>query len=202
MGPIQLTEEDAKKKWVPNWVHTTLDIAGLVPVIGEAFDLINAGLYAAQGDYLNAGLSAASAIPIAGYGASGTKLGMKGIDAVKAIDKTRDAEKLLSGSNGARKLLPSPRHSLLSRAENKKLRNIINDLYRRKAKVGSGSSMDAYRMERKTGLPVGKKFHTEKMYIYRKGLLNLWRKKGQLSVADRKIVKDLLKDIQDALSNY
>jgi len=31
--------------------HMGLDAAGLVPVIGEAADVVNAGIYAAEGDY-------------------------------------------------------------------------------------------------------------------------------------------------------
>ena len=41
------------------------------------------------------------------------------------------------------------RDNLLNAVENPKLRNIVNDLYRPGAKVGSGSSMDAFRLEQK-----------------------------------------------------
>ena len=67
--------------------HGALDVAGLVPVVGEVADLGNAAWYAAEGDYANAALSAASAIPLAGYGASAVKAGKyakKGVDAVQA----------------------------------------------------------------------------------------------------------------------
>jgi len=50
-----------------------LDVAGMLPVIGEPADLINAGLYALQGDMLNAGISVGSAIPLIGMGATGIK---------------------------------------------------------------------------------------------------------------------------------
>lgn len=43
--------------------QTTLDYVGLVPIIGEPFDLINGGIYAARGDYLKAGLSLAAVVP-------------------------------------------------------------------------------------------------------------------------------------------
>jgi hypothetical protein len=51
--------------WV-GWLQAGLDIAGLVPVIGEFADLANAGIYLAQGDYQMAGLSAISIIPVFG----------------------------------------------------------------------------------------------------------------------------------------
>jgi len=64
-------------------INTALDFGGLIPGIGEPLDLINAGIYAIRGDFLNAGLSAASAIPFVGWTTSGAKIGMKGINAGK-----------------------------------------------------------------------------------------------------------------------
>lgn len=46
--------------------HLALDVAGMVPVIGAPADLANAAWYAADGDYLDAGLSLAGAIPVLG----------------------------------------------------------------------------------------------------------------------------------------
>lgn len=60
--------------------HTALDIAGLVPMIGEMADLANAGLYTLEGDYFNAGLSAAAAIPL--YGSMFTALKFSKADEV------------------------------------------------------------------------------------------------------------------------
>ena len=42
--------------------HELLDLVGIVPVIGEAADVINAGLYAAEGDWTNAGISLVAAV--------------------------------------------------------------------------------------------------------------------------------------------
>ncbi len=56
-------------------IHTILDICGLIPVAGNVCDIANAGIYLLEGDYTAAGLSALTAIPIAGYAASGVKFG-------------------------------------------------------------------------------------------------------------------------------
>ena len=53
--------------------HTILDVAGLIPVIGEAADGINAAWYTAEGDYTNAALSAAAMIPVVGSAATALK---------------------------------------------------------------------------------------------------------------------------------
>jgi|GEM_PF-4487490 hypothetical protein len=85
--------------------HTVLDVAGLIPVVGAAADLINAGWYAAEGDYVNAGLSALGAIPGIGDAATATKLGVKGADAAigaaKAADDVNDARKAGNAAKGA-----------------------------------------------------------------------------------------------------
>lgn len=58
-------------------MQTGLDMAGFVPGVGEVFDGINALIYSARGDYLNAGLSVAAMIPFAGWAATGGKLASK-----------------------------------------------------------------------------------------------------------------------------
>lgn len=72
--------------------HLVLDVAGLVPAFGEAFDLLNCGWYGAEGDALNSSLSCAAAIPIVGWGATGTKWGKTGVQAVEAFAKAMRAE--------------------------------------------------------------------------------------------------------------
>jgi hypothetical protein len=59
-------------------VHTVLDVAGFIPGLGAVPDLINAGIYAAEGDYKNAALSATAAIPLAGDAVKGTTMAVKG----------------------------------------------------------------------------------------------------------------------------
>jgi RHS repeat-associated protein len=67
--------------------HLALDTYGLAPYVGEIFDLINCAWYGAEGDELNAGLSCGSAVPWAGYLATGVKFGRRfdaALDAAKA----------------------------------------------------------------------------------------------------------------------
>jgi hypothetical protein len=95
--------------------HAALDVAGLVPGVGEVADLANAAWYAAEGDYANAALSAASAIPFAGYAASaakGAKYAAKGVDAAQSASKGADAartgSKAANAAQGGGKAAPSP----------------------------------------------------------------------------------------------
>ena len=46
--------------------HTFLDGLGFIPVVGEAFDGLNAAVYIHEGDYLNAAFSTLSMAPIVG----------------------------------------------------------------------------------------------------------------------------------------
>jgi len=78
-------ETPAEKSWWSSWgglVHAALDVAGMIPVIGEVADLANAAIYAAEGDYVNASLSAAAAVPFAGWAATGAKAGMRATQAI------------------------------------------------------------------------------------------------------------------------
>lgn len=73
-------------------LHVGLDLLGFIPVVGNLFDLVNAGIYAAYGDYVNAGLSLLGAIPLAGLvvGVVGLTIKMSG----RAIKTAKNARKL------------------------------------------------------------------------------------------------------------
>ncbi len=66
--------------------HTVLDVAGLVPLVGELADGANALWYTADGDYTAAGLSAAAMIPVVGWVSTGGRLGVRGYKAVHTLD--------------------------------------------------------------------------------------------------------------------
>ncbi len=67
-NPVSLTDPFGLcPELTPSFIgHTILDVLGFIPGLGEVFDLINAGWYLAEGDYMNAALSAASMIPVIG----------------------------------------------------------------------------------------------------------------------------------------
>jgi RHS repeat-associated protein len=73
-------------------IQTGLDIAGMVPVIGEPLDLINAAIYLGRGQYGNAALSAAAIIPVLGSVGTVGKLAKKAtkggdVDGYRAVSK-------------------------------------------------------------------------------------------------------------------
>ena len=69
--------------------HLALDLIGFIPGIGNFADLANAAWYSSEGDYDNAALSAAAAVPGAGWLAGASKLS-KGTKYGKSINKYRD----------------------------------------------------------------------------------------------------------------
>jgi len=86
-NPINATDPSGLWGWpkiklpkikVPKFLHTALDVAGMVPGIGEIADAANAALYLAEGDYTNAAISAAGMIPFGGAAATGGRLIAKG----------------------------------------------------------------------------------------------------------------------------
>jgi RHS repeat-associated protein len=91
-NPIRRIDPDGKD-WddVLDVVQTGLDVAGMVPAVGNIADLVNAGVSAARGDYVGAGLSLAAAVPVVGIAAGAAKTA-KGV--VKIADKANDAAKV------------------------------------------------------------------------------------------------------------
>ncbi|GHT14305.1 hypothetical protein FACS1894170_11200 [Planctomycetales bacterium] len=59
--------------------------AGFLPVVGTAADLINGGIHAARGNYVEAGFSVIAMVPVVGDGISGAR------KVAKAADKVGDA---------------------------------------------------------------------------------------------------------------
>lgn len=97
--------------------HLALDVVGLIPAVGEIADLANCGWYAAEGNYVDAGLSCASAIPFAGYGASAAKAVKYGDEVIDAVDAANDvrrtADNALPPAGAApRRAPPRPRTRL------------------------------------------------------------------------------------------
>lgn len=81
-----------------------LDLVGLVPGFGEPADGINALIYEARGDHLNAGLSAGSMIPFVGW------LGTGGKFVNKAVKYGDEGATLVKGVSKSTKELPNQIH--------------------------------------------------------------------------------------------
>lgn len=82
-NPSIEAETDTEQGWWKSaspWVHGGLDVLGFVPGLGAIPDLINAGIFALEGDVANASLSALAAIPFAGDALKGGVLVGKGIN--------------------------------------------------------------------------------------------------------------------------
>lgn len=79
-------------------IHLLLDVAGMVPVIGEFADATNAVLYLSKGQYGNAALSGAAMVPFAGNFVTGGKIGF---DVAGKFDSIKDVfKRALSYLNG------------------------------------------------------------------------------------------------------
>lgn len=104
-------------------VHIGLDLIGLVPVVGEIADLANGVIYTIHGDGVNASLSYASAIPVAGWAAVGAKFAKRSdglIYGIKAANNSIDFGKRNSDKFrkfcGLTKGDPRQAHHIISRA--------------------------------------------------------------------------------------
>ncbi len=106
--------------------------------------------------------------------------------------------KLRGATTGGPKLLGTARDNLLQTAENPRLRNLINQMYRRNAKVGSGSTADAIRHELRTGELLSRSGHFVKGQEMRTAVQRLL-KSGDLGAGDARIAREILTDLQKAL---
>lgn len=71
-------------------VHKALDVGGFIPGVGSLSDVANAGLYVAEGDWGNAALSLAAAVP--GPGDVAAVVGKTAKAANKVVKATKTAK--------------------------------------------------------------------------------------------------------------
>ena len=114
-------------------VHTVLDTVGFVPVVGEPADFVNGLIYAAEKDYINAGISIAAVIPLLGEAGKAVKYG------AKAVDKGGDIAKAF---NVVRKPL--------SKKESKTFRIVANGI-EKVAKENADEAVEAVGKDSKAG---------------------------------------------------
>ncbi|HSX62443.1 MAG TPA: hypothetical protein VLF18_19840 [Tahibacter sp.] len=95
-------EGQEEKGWWKSWgsavTHGVLDVVGMIPVVGEPANLIGAGIYALEGDYVSAAMDLAAMIPTGGQAATAAKYGRKvGNEVVEqAAKKTDDAAEVVA----------------------------------------------------------------------------------------------------------
>jgi hypothetical protein len=81
---------------VMGWIHIGLDVAGFIPVVGDAADGLNALIYIGEGDWANAAISGVAVIPFVGSAATAGRLGAKAIKIGKDIRHADEVEEAAS----------------------------------------------------------------------------------------------------------
>ncbi len=87
VAPKEAKKAEKEPSAFSEGLHTLLDVVGMIPVVGEIADGANALIYAAEGDYANAAMSAASMIPLAGNVVGAAKLAKRGMKLVQKAKK-------------------------------------------------------------------------------------------------------------------
>lgn len=91
-------EESVTGEHVLDGIQLGLDVVGLIPVFGEVADIANAGVSAARGDYVGAGLSLASAIPFVGWLGAAAKVTKRASATSESLNKTGVAREITDGA--------------------------------------------------------------------------------------------------------
>ncbi len=82
-GFTDMSSDDGSAEEASHRLHVMLDGLGMVPFLGEPADLLNCGIYAYEGDGVNAAISCASAVPGAGQAVKLAKLGDEAVATFK-----------------------------------------------------------------------------------------------------------------------
>ena len=80
-----------------------------------------------------------------------------------------------------------------------KLNGLVEDIFRRDAKVGNGSTGAAVREELRTGLQTGGRFHSQKAEDYSRALQKWLKSNPTARLSDRAAAENMLRDMQNAL---
>ena len=115
---------------------------------------------------------------------------------VAKVTKLTKVVKVLDDLPGVVKI--TVRERLLNEAQNPRLRNTINEIYRQNAAIGDGGLADAVRHELRTGELVGGRSHIQKAVERAKNLESIIRTQN-LSPRDLEIANALLSDLKNAL---
>lgn len=89
-------------------VHNTLAVTGMVPVIGEPLDLLDAALYTLEGDYGGAALAGASVVPFMGSGAGALRLTGAAKTLAKGAEEGSDLNRYIKQIERERRMYASP----------------------------------------------------------------------------------------------
>ena len=180
--------ESTKEMSFLDYVSALLSAAALIPGVDSIVDLISIPVDLLRGDLISAGFDLMGIVPFIGEVGDAGK-------ALRIADKAK-VSKIADEVNDAIKL--STRSKLLSKVQNPKLRNAINEIYRDGATIGDGGLADAIRHELKTGELVGGKSHIQKGKERIKNLENILNKQD-LSNTEKEIAEELIENISLAL---
>ena len=129
-------------------IHTALDLASFVPGLSTVTSLANAALYAAQGNYSDAGLAALGAIPVAGALVLVGRVALKAARTRNTINFLRDVASRAERKIGGVGAVPGTRKHAYA-AE------LVERYQRRYGAVGGGLTVEqSYRGGRHLGQSV------------------------------------------------
>jgi hypothetical protein len=169
-------------------LHGGLDIVGLIPFVGEVADLANGFIYSIEGDGVNATLSFAATVPIAGWGATVTKFAKKVITAIDGSTRTLKWIKRTDGfiDFGDRGLL---RKILgLAKGDARIAHHMIPWEHGTKPIVQKAADMDFHLNELLNGVPLTAIQHSGSHFTYNQKigqkLTDLWNANPGMSASD------------------
>lgn len=213
--PIQDAINPQAGKARQDWLERESQNSGAFDAGRKAADVVNTVQGAGQITVGGVGIGGGTILSGTGGGAA---IGVPAIAGSTVIaghgagTAQRAISHLMHGSGGPSQREPDPKDRIqheehkreLRREMEKphvtdpKLRKITNKLYRDDAELGSGSTAEAIRYERETGLPVKGSFHSQKGRESIKNLNDWLRDNPKASPGDRAAAESMLRDLKNA----
>ena len=108
-------------------IQMALDVAGMVPVLGAAPDLLNAAISACRGNWADAGMSLLAAVPGAGDAVGGAKIVKNGVKIAQRTKVTKIENAVETSGNISREQLAKIRAKRLGVEYDQKNSQILYD---------------------------------------------------------------------------
>lgn len=116
------TPEEENSLWSKSsdWVHGGLDALGFIPLFGAIPDLVNAGIYALEGNSVEAGISAIAAVPAYGDSVKAVAVSAKVVKFIVRKTVAKETAELVAKKMAKEKV----RKELAAEAAKSELKNV------------------------------------------------------------------------------
>ena len=121
------------------WVHGVLGVASFVPGLSVITGAIDAAIYTAEGDYVEAGIAAASMIPGGKVVTTAGKVAKRAVSAARVAKGAREAEEAAKAARVTKEAVETAKAAKEAAAVQRRLKREAKQAHRDTGPHGSGN---------------------------------------------------------------